>query len=108
MNCVVMGMLPLLGDLGRNIVDGDDAVEKHETDEQKQPQSEIVQKRIADLVDHHRLPQWMQTQPSVLLSAGRRYYGVLRPTGTAVIGFCYFLATASNALASVALAFFLQ
>jgi hypothetical protein len=47
MDRVLVGMMARLGDLGRDVVDRDDAVEQHHHHEQQQEQREIVQERIA-------------------------------------------------------------
>jgi hypothetical protein len=58
---ILVGMMTALGDLGRDIVDRDDAVEQHHNHENQQEKREIVQKRIA----HERQPLRCPSQMAV-------------------------------------------
>ena len=44
MNRVLLRMVAVLGDLVRNIVDRNDAVEEHDADEEHEEQREIIEK----------------------------------------------------------------
>src|SRR5262249_8887552 len=51
-NRIDMRMMPLFGNLRRNVVDRDDAVEYHDHHENKQTEREVVQEWIADHFGH--------------------------------------------------------